>query len=160
MLVVDEWERQPFGRPWLTLAIDVASRFVTGFQVSLDRPSSLTVAPALTHAVLPKEGWLSDRQLELSWPAAGLPEALHLDNAAEFKAEALERGTREYGVRLAALDRVLGNAAALVEARRAGAGVGDGPVGGSGFGMRRSSTRCQTKVGWGSEAGGFRASCK
>jgi putative transposase len=36
----------------------------------------------------------------LSWPAAGLPEALHLDNAAEFKAEALERGTREYGVQL------------------------------------------------------------
>jgi len=78
----------------------VASRFVTGFQVSLDRPSSLTVALALTQAVLPKEGWLSDRQLELSWPAAGLPEALHLDNAAEFKAEALERGTPEYGVRL------------------------------------------------------------
>jgi putative transposase len=100
VLVVDEWERQPLGRPWLTLAIDVASRFVTGFQVSLDRPSSLTVALALTQAVLPKEGWLSDRQLELSWPAAGLPEALHLDNAAEFKAEAIERGTREYGVRL------------------------------------------------------------
>jgi len=29
-----------------------------------------------------------------------LPEALHMVNAAEFKAEALERGTREYGVRL------------------------------------------------------------
>ena len=62
VLVVDEWERQPLGRPWLTLAIDVASRFVTGFQISLDRPSSLTVALALTQAVLPKEGWLSDRQ--------------------------------------------------------------------------------------------------
>jgi putative transposase len=47
VLVVDEWERQPLGRPWLTLAIDVASRFVIGFQVSLDRPSSLTVALVL-----------------------------------------------------------------------------------------------------------------
>jgi putative transposase len=46
VLVVDEWERQPLGRPWLTLAIDVASRFVTGFQVSLDRPSSLALAAA------------------------------------------------------------------------------------------------------------------
>ena len=91
VLVVDEWERQPLGRPWLTLAIDVASRFVTGFQVSLDRPSSLTVALALTQAVLPKEGWLSDRQLELSWPAAGLPEALHLDNAARPKRSSAER---------------------------------------------------------------------
>jgi putative transposase len=101
VLVVDELERQPVGRrPWLTLAIDVASRLVTGFHVALEPPSSLTVALALTQAVLPKEAWLSDRQLALSWPAAGLPEALHLDNAAEFKAEALERGTREYGVRL------------------------------------------------------------
>src|SRR5271165_2671997 len=57
VLVVDEWERQPLGRPWLTLAIDVASRFVTGFQISLDRPSSLTVALVLTQAVLPKEGF-------------------------------------------------------------------------------------------------------
>ena len=101
VLVVDELERRPVGRrPWLTLAIDVASRLVTGFHVALEPPSSLTVALALTQAVLSKEGWLSDRQLDLSWPAAGLPEALHVDNAAEFKAEALERGTREYGVRL------------------------------------------------------------
>ena len=28
VLVVEEWERQPLGRPWLTLAIDVANRFV------------------------------------------------------------------------------------------------------------------------------------
>jgi putative transposase len=101
VLVVDEVERQPLGRrPWLTLAIDVASRLVTGFHVAFEPPSSLTVALTLTQAVLPKGGWLSDRQLNLSWPAAGLPEALHLDNAAEFKAEALERGTREYGVQL------------------------------------------------------------
>jgi putative transposase len=100
VLVVDEGDRRPLERPWLTLAIDVASRLVTGFHVTFEPPSSLTVALALTQAVLPKEGWLSDRQLDLSWPAAGLPEALHLDNAAEFKAEALERGTREYGVQL------------------------------------------------------------
>ncbi len=58
---------------------------------------------------------------------------------------------------LAARDRVLGSATALVDAGRAGAGVGDSAVGGGGFG-RGSSTRCRSKVGWGSEAGGFRAS--
>jgi transposase InsO family protein len=42
------------GRPWLTLAIDVASRVVTGFHVTFEPPSSLTVALALTQAVLPK----------------------------------------------------------------------------------------------------------
>jgi putative transposase len=41
-----------------------------------------------------------DRQLEMAWPACGLPELLHLDNAPEFKSEAPERGTREYGINL------------------------------------------------------------
>jgi putative transposase len=31
VVVVDELERLPLGRPWLTLAIDVASRMVNGF---------------------------------------------------------------------------------------------------------------------------------
>ena len=100
VLVVDELERLPLGRPWLTLAIDVASRMVTGFYVSLDAPSILSVALALTQAVLPKDLWLCDRELEMAWPACGLPEFLHLDNAPEFKSEALERGTREYGINL------------------------------------------------------------
>jgi putative transposase len=100
VLVVDELERLPLGRPWLTLAIDLASRMVTGFYVSLDAPSILSVALALTQAVLPKDLWLCDRELEMAWPAYGLPELLHLDNAPEFKSEALERGTREYGINL------------------------------------------------------------
>ena len=74
VLVVDELERLPLGRPWLTLAIDVASRMVTGFYVSLDAPSILSVALALTQAVLPKDLWLCDRELEMTWPACGLPE--------------------------------------------------------------------------------------
>jgi transposase InsO family protein len=36
----------------------------------------------------------------LDWLGCGLPESLHLDNAQEFKSEALERGTREYGINL------------------------------------------------------------
>jgi len=87
-------------RPWLTLAIDVASRMVTGFYVSLDPPSTVSVAMALIQAVLPKDLWLCDRELDLAWPACGLPELLHLDNAPEFKSEALERGTQEYGIKL------------------------------------------------------------
>ena len=76
VVVVDELERLPLGRPWLTLAIDVASRMVTGFYVSLDPPSTLSVAMALTQAVLPKDLWLCDRELDLAWPACGLPELL------------------------------------------------------------------------------------
>jgi putative transposase len=71
VVIVDELKRLPLGRPWLTLAIDVASRMVTGFYLSLDAPSTLSVALALTQAVLPKDLWLCDRELELAWPACG-----------------------------------------------------------------------------------------
>ena len=40
VVIVDERQRLPIGRPWLTLAIDVASRVVLGLSVSLEAPSS------------------------------------------------------------------------------------------------------------------------
>jgi putative transposase len=98
--VVDEGDRRPIGRPWLTLAIDVASRAVLGFSVSLERPSVVSVALTLVQAVLPKDLWLADRQLEVPWPMWGLPELLQLDNAAEFHSRALVRGAQEYGIRI------------------------------------------------------------
>ena len=64
VIVVDEAHRLPIGRPWLTLAIDVATRVVVGFYVSLEAPSSTSVALCLTQAVLPKENWLKARALE------------------------------------------------------------------------------------------------
>jgi putative transposase len=39
VIVVNEGDRLPIGRPWLALAIDVASRAVLGFSVSLEGPS-------------------------------------------------------------------------------------------------------------------------
>jgi putative transposase len=98
VMVVDESQRLVLGRPWL--AIDVASRVVTGFYVSLDARAAISVAMVLTHGVLPKDLWLADRQLDLSWPVAGVPESLHLDNAPEFDSEAWVRGTQEYGIAL------------------------------------------------------------
>jgi putative transposase len=100
VIVVDQNERHAIGRPWLTLAIDVASRTVIGFYVSLETPSAVSVALALTHAVLPKDLWLADRELDLNWPIAGIPDTLHLDNAPEFDSLALVRGAQEYGISL------------------------------------------------------------
>ncbi len=38
LLVVDETWRKPVGRPWLTLAIDVHSRCITGLHLSFEGP--------------------------------------------------------------------------------------------------------------------------
>jgi putative transposase len=98
-IVVDSLTRSPIARPWLTLAIDVASRAVMGMSVTLEAPSIHSVSLALTHACLPKDHWIADRGLDLSWDVLGLPKALHMDNAKEFKSEAIRRGCDEYGIK-------------------------------------------------------------
>jgi putative transposase len=68
--------------------------------LSFEHPSSTSVALALSHAVLPKETYLRDLGVDAEWPVSGLPVIVHLDNAEEFHARALERGCQEYGIRL------------------------------------------------------------
>ncbi len=96
--LVDEKSRQPIGRPWLTLLLDVYSRCVLGFWVSLDPPSAAGVALAVAQGVLPKEEWLAERHIDPEWPMRGLPKLLHLDNAQEFRSEALKRGCEQHGI--------------------------------------------------------------
>jgi putative transposase len=97
LIVVDEVYREPIGRPWLTMAIDVFSRIVVGYYLTLEAPSSLSVSMCMTHVCLDKGPWLAERGIDAEWPG-GLPEAIHLDNAAEFHAEALVRGCEEHGI--------------------------------------------------------------
>jgi len=89
LIVVDEINRKPLGRPWLSLVIDNASRMVCGFLLSMIPPSSISVALALAHSVAPKDLWLADRELSFEWPVSGLPDLVYMDNAQEFHAEAL-----------------------------------------------------------------------
>jgi putative transposase len=100
LIVVDEIKRQPLGRPWLTLVIDIASRMVCGFSLSMIPPSSITVALALAHSVDRKDLWLADRELSFEWPVSGLPDLVYMDNAKEFHAEALRSAAQEWGIEL------------------------------------------------------------
>ena len=100
VIVVDRQYRRPLQRPWLTLAIDVASRMVAGFYLTLEAPSSVSVALAIQHIVQPKEAWLVGLSIDAEWPSSGFPDAIHLDNAKEFRSHALRRGAEEYGIEL------------------------------------------------------------
>ncbi len=102
MVVVDEENRKPLPtRPWLTLAIDVFSRMVTGFHVSLSQPSRVSVGLCLLRSVFDKTAWLRDREITEEWPVAGLPESVHVDNAAEFKSRAFRRACENEGIAVA-----------------------------------------------------------
>jgi putative transposase len=100
VIVVDERDRLSIGRPWLTLAVDVYSRCVLGFYVSLDSPAVTSIGLCLTQACLPKQPWLQARSLDLEWPMCGLPSVLRADNGRDFRSNALRRGCREHGIEL------------------------------------------------------------
>ncbi|MDD3530876.1 MAG: transposase family protein, partial [Gallionellaceae bacterium] len=100
LIVVDERDRQPIGRPYLTLAIDVFTRCVVGMVVTLEAPSAVSVGLCLVHIACDKRPWLEGLNVEMDWPMSGKPLLLYLDNAAEFKSEALRRGCEQHGIRL------------------------------------------------------------
>lgn len=98
IIIVDEVYRKPIGRPYLTIAIDMNSRCIPGFCLTLEVPSSTSVGLCLTHSVFDKEEWLAQRNIKTQWPIWGKPGAIHLDNAAEFHGDALKRGCEAHGI--------------------------------------------------------------
>ena len=75
--LVREADRTVIGRPTVTFAIDLHSRVVLGFSVSLEAASTVTVATCLAHACLPKDAWLAQHDLAgLHWPVFGRPATL------------------------------------------------------------------------------------
>jgi putative transposase len=100
VIVVDERHRLPVGRPYLTAAIDVASRSMVGLVVTLEAPSATSVGLCLAHMATGKRAWLEQLGIEAVWPMSGKPRELYLDNAAEFKSEALRRGCEQHGIAL------------------------------------------------------------
>ncbi|MCU0650416.1 MAG: DDE-type integrase/transposase/recombinase [Gemmatimonadaceae bacterium] len=98
VFVVDPVTRACIGRPTLTVAVDVATRCVLGFCLSLEAPSALLVALCLEHAVAPKDAWLAARGIEAIWPMQGIPAALHVDNGREFHSAAFRRGCDLNGI--------------------------------------------------------------
>ncbi|RWI57044.1 MAG: transposase [Mesorhizobium sp.] len=98
IFVVDEETREPIGRPWLTLAMDVCSRMVTGFYLTMEAPSRLSTSLCLLHSVFDKSAWLREREISEPWPVAGLPNTVHVDNGPDFRSRAFKRGCQDAGI--------------------------------------------------------------
>src|SRR5690606_12865965 len=85
LIIVDDINRQPTGRPYITVAIDVFSRCIVGMLITLEAPSAVSVGLCLAHAVSDKRPWLERLGIDVNWPMAGKPQSLYLDNGTEFK---------------------------------------------------------------------------
>ncbi len=98
IILVDHVERSPLNRPFLTLAIDVATRIILGAYVSFDPPSVLSVALCLDHCVRPKSVQVPNTLEELAWPTSGIPKAIFVDNGQEFHSAAFKLACEEWGI--------------------------------------------------------------
>src|SRR5450830_375916 len=100
-IIVDIDSRQPLGRPWATLAIDVYTKAVVGMHLSLSHPSSMSVALCIAHTILPKNQWLKAYGVgSVEYPFYGVPKRIHVDNAKEFRSPNLQNSCRWYDVDL------------------------------------------------------------
>lgn len=98
LIIVDEQYRKPIGRPFLTLAIDVYSRMIVGFYISLEEPSYFSASQCISQLILSKENVLKEHNVEGSWPVWGIPKVIHMDNGAEFRSEDLQLACENFGI--------------------------------------------------------------
>lgn len=98
--IVDSEHRLPIGKPYLTAAIDVATKAILGFRITLDPPSALSAGLCVAHAVSKKEYWLALRNIDAEWPFFGKPNKIHVDNAKEFQGSMLRRACEEHNIGL------------------------------------------------------------
>ncbi|AHG74513.1 recombinase [Mannheimia sp. USDA-ARS-USMARC-1261] len=100
LIIVDNQYRKPIGRPYLTLAMDVYSRMITGYYLSLDAPSVTSVAMCIASSILPKERLLLDNNVKGEWAVFGYPNKIHVDNGADFRSLDLSKSCEAHGIAL------------------------------------------------------------
>lgn len=100
IILVDEVFRQPFNRPYLTVAIDVYSRMILGINISFDPPGAMGTGLCISNAILAKETYLQKLGVDGSWGCWGVMETIHVDNAKEFRGIMLKKACENYGINL------------------------------------------------------------
>ncbi len=86
------------GRPYLTIAADVATSAIIGFCLTLERPSRLSVALCLAHAMCRKDDWLAERGIAHPWTMYGRPKQIVVDSAKEFQSSTFTTGCADFGI--------------------------------------------------------------
>lgn len=100
IILVDDETRMPIGRPWVTLMIDIYSRMIPGYFLSLDEPSATSVAMCVTNAVLPKDELLLKHDIDAEWNVWGFMQTIHADNGADFRTDTLKKACQAYGTNI------------------------------------------------------------
>ncbi len=101
IILVDDKHRKPIGRPWVTVAIDVYSRMITGYYISLDAPSVTSVGMCLSRSILPKDDLLIQNGItDVEWKVYGYPRKIHVDNGSDFRSDDLRKSCALHGINI------------------------------------------------------------
>jgi putative transposase len=84
VVVIDERDNLPLGRPTLTYCLDLATRYPLGYYLGFEPPSYYTVMECLYQTICPKENVREKYGTEHDWLAHGIPGTLVIDNGKEF----------------------------------------------------------------------------
>ncbi len=96
--IVDDEYREAIGTPYLTLAIDVFSRMVVGYHISLEAPSATSVAMCVSSCVLSKKRKLIELDIDAEWQVEGLMDTIHTDNGSDFRTNHLSLACLKHGI--------------------------------------------------------------
>lgn len=88
--LIDEVHGTPIGRPMVTVVIDLFSRMVVGFYLTLEAPGNLSTGLAISSAILPKGDLLKEHGISQPWPCSGRMRMICADNAGEFHGNMLK----------------------------------------------------------------------
>ncbi|MFX1295806.1 MAG: TnsA endonuclease N-terminal domain-containing protein [Promethearchaeota archaeon] len=96
--LVDSFTKQPLGRPWLTMGIDVFSRSIWGYYISFEEPSRESVLKAILIGFMQKKDLQEWKNFEAQSlkdgfdpksyyiPSGGFPSVIQVDNGLDFRA--------------------------------------------------------------------------
>ncbi len=98
--IVDDEHRTSIGRPWLTLAIDIYSRMIVGYYLSLDAPSGVSVGMCIVNAILQKNKLLNQFELDTEWNVWGKFDNIFTDNGADFRSFSVEQACLANGIHI------------------------------------------------------------
>ena len=100
IILVDDEHRLPIGRPWITVAIDIYSRMIVGYYLSMNAPSVTSVGMCVSNTILPKDTILAKFDVNANWNVWGFPETIHVDNGADFRADAVKKAGLAHGINI------------------------------------------------------------
>jgi len=96
--VIDDEHLVPVGRPYLTLLMDVRSRYPLAYVIGFTPPSVETALACLRAAVRPKHD-LNERHPDVApWEVFGAPQTVLVDNGWEFTGSSFQDACNDAGI--------------------------------------------------------------